>query len=477
MTSGSKRISAASDRSRRIARWHLRDRAPLLLLALLLVTGCGAPPPARNAVLIVLDGLRADRLSCYGFPQPTSPAIDGLAQRGVLFESVVSNSPWTLPAMAGLLLGDYPNRQGYAEKLRRSLVENIEAAGFQTAAFVEQEFAADGFVSPRFGFDRGFGEFRGGSFSAAGDWIRANHAEPFFVMVHAHETHLPYLQREWAEALPPGNLGDIFEANDAEAIQRGERALDAPGRLYLRALYDGGVSAADRQVAMLLATLDELNIRDQTLVVVTSDHGVDIGGREPEWPGLHGHSLYDEQVLVPLVIDAPRRNFASHRITWQVRSIDTLHTVLELLGIPPAPGQRGRSLVPLMTGEEQAGRMAFTEVVAEPLGFTERIAVRTAGHKLIMKRGPDRRFDRELYELRSDPGERVNQARMRPAQTARLRNVLLRIRRATNQRGAALYTLAPPGEAAEQDGQGEGLPARQIEALGTPRTREVAVGP
>ena len=124
-------------------------RARVALVAMLALGALPActPAPPRNAVLIVLDTLRADRLFSYGNPRPTSPVLDALAREGALFETVVSNAPWTLPAMVGLMTGEYPTARTYDAGLRRSLVSELQAAGFATVAFTEGAF-----VSKRYGF-------------------------------------------------------------------------------------------------------------------------------------------------------------------------------------------------------------------------------------------------------------------------------------------------------------------------------------
>jgi len=133
-----------------------------ILTGLCLMTyGCGAENPGeaskapqlQGAILIVLDTVRADHVSCYGHDRPTTPALDGLADAGVRFEQVVSNSPWTLPAVVGLLTGEYPRRT-FRERMSRSLVEVFQRAGLATGASTE-----GGFVSRHFGLDLGFDHF------------------------------------------------------------------------------------------------------------------------------------------------------------------------------------------------------------------------------------------------------------------------------------------------------------------------------
>jgi choline-sulfatase len=440
--------------------------------AVTLAVACGKPAKPRNAVLVLVDTLRADRLSAYGYPTRTSPSFDALAEQGVLFETTVSNGSWTLPGMAGIFSGDFPNKRIFDGSLQQSLIGRFREAGLRTAAFVE-----GGFMSESFGFDRGFDEFHNASsenflkgdehevvltektFAAAEAWLRENAENPFFLVVHTYETHTPYTRLDYAEGLDSGALGRTFGVLDAGRIQAGALPFGATERRYVGALYDGGVLTADRALGGLLRTLDELGIRNETVVVVTSDHGEDIGGRDPEWPGVHGHHLYDELLLVPLVVQDPTRRFPVSRVSQQVRTIDVLHTILDLLGVAAGTGSHGRSLVPLMTGDEQDDRYAWSRSTEMSFfQFPERYALRAGRHKLILTRGEGNRLEPELYDLGADPGERENRAGAQPKRARRMQAQLMRLREEIDVPAPAHYTIRAPRDV-------DGLEER-LEALG-----------
>jgi arylsulfatase A-like enzyme len=399
----------------------------------LALAGCGesgGPGSARSSrahgiVLIVLDTLRADALSAYGNPRPTTPTLDALAQRGVLFEQTVSHSPWTLPGFVGLLSGQFPSPRNFANgRLRVSMVEPIRAAGYATAAFTES-----GYVSKHFGMDRGFELFderianirvpgagdpkhRGGierTFGAAIEWLRAHGEQPFFVLIHTYEPHLPYRRTDFAEALPSGALGKQYTVADAKAVRAGTLAAGETERDYVRALYEGGALASDRQVARLLQVLGEsdLGLLDRTLIVVTSDHGEDLGARDPMDLGRHQHHLYDELLLVPLIISAPGRIWPTDRVKTQVRLVDVMPTVLDLAGVAQPSDADGRSLVPLMQGIGEAPRRAWVTLRGDS---DQTVALRVNGRKLISHISSDAGEARrdEFYDLRTDPSERAD---------------------------------------------------------------------
>ena len=437
--------------------------------------GCSEPGPPQSAVLILLDTLRADRLSAYGYPESTSPNIDALAEDGVLFETVVSSGAWTLPGMAGIFAGDFPNRGIYNERLLQSIVPELQEAGFQTAAFAE-----GGFLSASFGFDRGFDEFHNGSrgefgageehdpqrtmktFAAAKEWLQEHADQPFFLVVHTYEPHTPYNRLRFAGSLDSGALPRRFSPMEAARVKTGKLPFGETERRYVRALYDGGVFVADREVGGLMETLEDLGVRDHTIVVVTSDHGDDIGGRAPEWPGVHGQHLYDEMLLVPLVVHDPTRRFPVTRVTHQVRTIDVMHTILDLLGFAPLPSIHGRSLVPLMTEDEFSGRFAWSRsTFIRFFEFPDRSSLRAGGHKLITTRRPDGSLRTELYDLASDPGERVDLSETDLRRTRQMSRQLARIQAGIEQPQPARYTIRPPVE----EGEAEDIEA-QLRALG-----------
>ncbi len=191
-------------------------RALVLTLLTGILSGCSPTQqplsPPHGIVLIGLDTLRADRLSAYGHEQPTSPVLDGLAARGVLFENAMSPSAWTRPGFAVILTGRSFTRQIYQQRrLLGSLVDEFQRAGYATAAFTEGAY-----ISRGFGFAAGFDHFwqQAGAvtkssaessvaetFGQAREWLLENGQEPFFLFVHTYEVHVPYVRRRFAVPL------------------------------------------------------------------------------------------------------------------------------------------------------------------------------------------------------------------------------------------------------------------------------------
>ncbi len=445
-----------------------------VLVALWGAAGCGAPARPTSAILIVLDTLRADGLSAYGNRRDTTPILDGLAREGVLFETAVTNAPWTLAAMAALLAGEYPTGRVFHDGLRLSRVEDLRDAGWRTAAFT-----GGGFVSEYFGFERGFDVFRevqGKSvefapvdpnrrksgiepiFAQARSWLRESGDEPFFLLVHTYEPHMPYRRRLYAEGLERGRLGETYEIVHLAMATQGELPIGEPELAYIRALYDGGVATSDRHVGELLDALEELGLGDETLVVVTSDHGEDLGERVPLRPGSHGHALYDEQLLVPLILHDPTRDYPVSRVTAQVRTIDVLPTILEILGVGPAPGEHGRSLLPLMLGEEDEDRLAWIEIPeSKPMRLEAYVGIRTGREKLIVRPSAAGELWVGLFDLDADAAERSNLADRNPALRSALDAEMRGLHAGLRAEGVARYRGVP--------GRSEKI-LEQLQALG-----------
>lgn len=409
------------------------------------LTGCAQPRDEipsepvelQGAILVLLDTVRADHLFCYGYDRPTSPNMDRLAREGVRFEQVVANSPWTLPSVAALLAGEYPERV-FKDRLTKSLVERFTVEGVVTAAVTE-----GGYVSRAFGMDRGFGHYTeeegvvqllrpgqqrdpnatGGvenTFARARDWLRLHKTDRFFLFIHTYEPHSPYTNHDFASGMDAGAIGPVFGTNNViPRLQTGELTLSERELEYVMALYDGDILNADRHLGAFLAYLEEIGLDDRTLVVVTSDHGEEMHDNYPTRTGDHGHSLQDPLLLVPLIMRDPTRSWAVRTVPSQVRLIDVMPTIADLLRVPLSDDIDGSSLVPLLEGAEKDDRMALA---GQNRFGPRRIGIRHLGLKYISTIGPPmggrplipEPAERQLYDLRADPGEMRNLVAQRP---------------------------------------------------------------
>lgn len=410
-------------------------------------------------MLIVLDTVRADHLSCYGHDRLTTPNLDRLAAGGVRFDQAISSAPWTLPSVVALLAAEYPERV-YDTRLQRSVVERLQEAGIVTAAVTEGAW-----VSRAFGLDLGFGSWveeqgavqliergkqpdpraSGGierTFALAREWLAHHRDERFFLFVHTYEPHTPYLDRRFVNGRVSPVVGPTFTIELLDRLQAGEVALADEDIAYVNALYDGDLHNADRHLGSFLTFLEESGLSDRTLVVVTSDHGEEMGDHHRSHTGDHGHALYDSLLRVPLIVHDPLRSYPVRAVRAQVRLLDVLPTIADRLGVVLAGGTDGTSLVPWMAGEKQDERIALS---GHTRAGPARIGVRALGYKYIRTIETDDDWPsldpppppRELYDLSADPGERRNLATA-AAKLAATMDDLLR----ANRRGLSL--AAPP---------------------------------
>jgi arylsulfatase A-like enzyme len=333
----------------------------------------GVASDSPNVVLVILDAVRADHLSCYGYERATSPNVDRLAEEGALFETAISPSSWTLPSHASMMTGTYPHTHQADEITDElppgfpTLARALRQQGYRTAAFSANRL----FFSRRNGMGQGFIRF-GDFFLSPGDalgqvhwvqavegfalrrgwahnflgrqtaqdinraalgWIEESH-RPFFLALNYLDAHDPYVppqpwRHRFSKRLNPGGRLDIGENILPELTPAELRdEMDA---------YDGGIAYEDDQLGRLLRELDRRGLLRNTLVVVTSDHGEAFGVH-----GLldHGNALYFPLIHVPLVLAWPGHVPAGVRVARPVSTKDIGATILGLLGRPAElPGE------------------------------------------------------------------------------------------------------------------------------------------
>jgi len=383
-----------------------------------------------NVLLIAVDTLRASHLGCYGYGRATSPNIDRLASEAVVFDALIAPAIPTHPSFVTLNTGQYPITHGVVAHggtrgVPRSapwLPSLLQKAGYTTCAI-------DNLGDWRFGFATGY-EFyidptRKRALSINCDnreinrralpWLEQHAREPFFMFVHYWDPHTPYLPpRAYRKLFYDGDPCDpdnhSLDAMAAHPLgrtwretwlnQRGKRITDAR---YVEALYDAEIRYLDEGIKKLLDALAKLGIADDTLVIVTSDHG--------ELMYRHGvffdhHGLYDGNLHVPLIFRHP--DMAPGRIPHLVAHVDLAPTILEWCGVEIPEAMEGVSLAPLARGESSEAVRDF--VVSEECTWQMKWSIRTPAHKFIVAREEDFYHTpmRELYDLRDDPEELHN---------------------------------------------------------------------
>lgn len=470
-----RRCGIGFGKARRTSR---RRRSALLLLGLMgTVSGCGpdaaqirALDPRPNILLISLDTTRADHLSAYGYERETSPSLDALAEEGILFETAYAPSATTGPSHASLFTSVSPLSHGVTKNGRSldpgwtTLAQALARAGYETAAVISSYVLAS-----RFGYDRGFaffdedfseaeapsgvsvwegeeieGKFYGRADDTthrALDWLedRPDPERPFFLFVHYFDPHDPYVV--------PHDYQPPFLPGPKEALKR--------NRIIF--MYDAVLAYMDQEVGRLLKALGPLGLEDNTLVVVTGDHGEGLDQRG-HWH--HGIHVYEEGVRVPLIVRWPGRSPTGLRVTAPTSLVDLAPSLLAASQTPPEPSFGGRNLADVLKGGPTPDpgspiwlyrrHYAPGDSVQEAQASGEQWALRRGQWKLIIGESEG---VLELYDLLADPKEENNLASER-------KEVALRLQTELESWMAEQPKTSRPAEAVDLEVQ------RRLEALG-----------
>jgi arylsulfatase A-like enzyme len=383
-----------------------------------------------NVIVIGADTLRADRLSCYGYAESETPHMDALAADGVRYAEMTAQASWTKPSIATVFTSLYPSSHTATGKPHRlpqaviTLAEVLAASGYHTGGFADNPS-----ISASFGFDQGFADyvyltpdhlFAGNEAASqtalyqalrrvwamvtaeqiypqrfyqeasvvnarALDWLESNKKTRFFLFLHYMDPHDPYFEH-------PYNGAGYARASN----QNPDPAL-AP---IFSQLYDGEVRYLDEHLGQLFDWLNAEGLYDDTLIILTGDHGEEFQEHGGWW---HGQTLYQEQIAVPLIIKYPQQARAGSVVVELVRSLDIAPTILDVSSVPIPASMMGRSL----WSDSEPPSYAYAEEDHEGNVLH---ALRSSTHKLILANTDNPRGlpSEGLFDLVADPGEQDN---------------------------------------------------------------------
>ncbi len=387
-----------------------------------------------NIILIGADALRADHLGCYGYSRPTSPSIDRLAKRGVIFQQAFSQCSWTLPSFTSIVTGLYPfshNVEDERDVLNPSVLtiqHYMRDNGYYSAGFTN-----GGYLTSWLGWDRGFDMFvqnnhlGGGNFSFSFadykrqlfDFIRANRSCPMFLFLHTYDCHAYY------DSAPPQyqamfTNADYPDKNNLKAkrfadyhLRQFKDSISAEDVEHIKGLYDSEIRYLDDMLGQLFSLLDELELSDNTIIILTSDHGEEF---KDHGSFGHNHTLYNELIHIPLIF-AGGSIPAGVTVSHMVESIDIFPTVIDLINTPPLnPPIDGQSLIPLISDPHHAG---FGPAVSKDWNKT---GIRTEGWTYFTIDGTEYLFNRN-----DDPIEKNNLIQHKQKEAQSLKRRLERI--------------------------------------------------
>jgi arylsulfatase A-like enzyme len=419
------------------------------LLGLILLTGGCAEPeplidrsgPMPNVVILALDTYRADHVGVLGSSLARTPELDRFAAESIVFTDCASAATWTLPSFASLFTGKLPgDHQAIGGEWSRlpdseiTLAERLSANGYHTTGIVAVDF-----LGPPVDLHRGFDRYEKHTDVPVNgrlrrydrrvhEIFRVPPREPWMLFAHYFDAHDPYEPPDEFDRLyydgdetvepedPARSIDVIYSEKNLirqDPLERyrwleGVRDLEYPVRQYA-----AGVTYVDHHLGITIEKMRESGALDDAIVIVLADHGEHLTEHQTYFT----HRLpYAECLQVPLMVRLPGAKLSGTRVDTPVSLVDVLPTLLDLLGLDPAADQAGRSLVPLLRGEEPASRLLYAEH-----GTREDLWAKSVWDdrwRYTEIRDQDR-FTAELFDRRADPGEAQDVAAEHPDLVAR----------------------------------------------------------
>ncbi len=399
--------------TRKIAAWL--GAFLLLLISGIVLHNKTRPRKPPNVILISIDTLRADHLGCYGYARSTTPNIDKFSKNSVLFKNCIAQAPSTTASHASMFTSLIRSHHGASHAAKTAIPERIitMAEFLRNDDYATASYNEGGQVSASYGFAQGFDLYESCVISPPGQfgrivekaiaWLETHRGDTSFLFLHTYESHHPYtpsdehlslFEDHYTGSLPRHIPGEMLKKMNHGKIEISSEDLE-----HIVNCYDAEIRSVDESFLLLEEYLRKKNTYDDTMIIVTSDHGEEFD--EHGWVGWHSHTLYDELIKVPLIIKFPYSDYGGTIVDKQVRSIDILPTLLDVLGTGKSDLAllEGTSLMPVIKGTEMDQRYAVSEF--DNARRHPSSAIRTEGWKL---------YGSKLFDLDKDPLEQEDAA-------------------------------------------------------------------
>lgn len=412
-----------------------------------------------HIILISIDCLRADHLGCYGYRKNTSPHIDEFARHNFIFKNCYAQAPWTLPSHMSMLTSLYPGSHGIGYRPPHTalppaavtLTEWLKNRGYRTKAFVSGHWLAG-----KYGFDQGFDTYiekRHRQFHDAETQNRYIHRDlkkykgnKLFMFLHYFDVHSDYEKLPYDSPLPyrrmfypdyngsfDGGAGDLLATEYLRHVNDNRIKLKEEDLKYIISLYDGGIAYLDRCIAELFTLLKREGLYDNSLIILTSDHGEEF--QEHDYM-LHSNPRFHQELLhIPLIVKLPaNRDHAPAIIMDLVESIDFMPTILDYLKLKNIPGIQGESFLSLVDASSKVERKnktyRFAECYADNRGVVRQCAAIGTRRWTLLNDDLSDPARYQLFDRFNDPDERFDCISQYPQIAGLLKKeILIRISR------------------------------------------------
>lgn len=404
----------------------------------------------KHVILLTIDTLRADFVSCYNAQNSRTPNIDSIAEEGIRFENAMVTSPWTLPSFASLFTGLSPDVH-MTTKVNHRLPDSLTtiAEVMRNNGYLTASIGLNKVLTGNYGTQQGFRQRcfypksgRGESYAAqllrkmfskrfaekgttteltdhTIDWLQAHKDNDFFLWLHYYDPHLPYSppQKYLPSLKLEQNIGNALDEDERISIRSGTLVPDAVEREWIRQLYIGEIHYVDDNVGRVVQALRDLGIYEDCLLIVLSDHGEEFW----EHQGFaHGHTLYQELLHVPLIIKLPGYSHAQKTVRERVSLESIMPTLVELCELQTQTDL----LKPSLASRWQDGKSRAGDEIIFATGmlfYEEQRAVLFDDFKYIQYMISDKEL---AYDLAADPFEERSVAASREEKTELAKKIL-----------------------------------------------------
>jgi arylsulfatase A-like enzyme len=377
-----------------------------------------------NIIFICIDALRSDHLGCYGYNRDTSPFLDQLARKNIIFKKNITQSSWTKTSVATFMTSKYQTLSDVVEdedKLplsENTLAEILKDNGYSTLAYVSNPW-----LKTRFGFDQGFDYYNEDAVKTLRievedvcKYILKVKDSSFFLYVHFMDVHNPYNPPSPFKEVFTKNLKGSFVYDDGPMPDINEDDLE-----YTKGLYDGEIRFVDEKIRHIFNFLEDQNLLKKTVVIINSDHGdefLEHGGMG------HGTTLYNELLFVPLIFVPNNEMITAQSVVHSfVRNIDILPTILEVSGIPIKNPVDGRSLLSVIKGKEKnySHDLVLSRVKSKSTK-DELLSIYKGKYKYIFNITQGRS---QLFNIEKDIWETEDLSKINPGITMEIQNIVI----------------------------------------------------